>query len=618
MIRPFVDFYRDNEISPVHQDLGDMQRHFERRQNLYRTMGIPGHLLAGRDVLEFGVGSGHNALYTASLRPASYTLVDANPYGLNEAQHLFATYVPECKPRFVTSLIEEYLGPPADLVICEGTIPFQHDPAAMARQIASFVRPGGLLVLTTIDDVSYLAESLRRLACEWIAPAALAPAERLEILRPLLAPHLATLTGMSRPLDDWIWDNILQPLAHGPFSIPQAIAALDHDFDFYGASPSFVTDWRWYKELVGSAGAFNARASDAYRADVINFLDCRTGALPPLAAADGATVVELCEQIVTIVLERAAEPAPARAADVVAPLRRLREIVAPASPGTAAALDEALAMFSSGDFSGFGEAAAFRSFFGRAQQHVTFVRRALPSVAPVNERTELDPSRPRTERESDRWGGVKAQLGPGQILLGPYFTYIAQKSPRRLLHLLSYYKFAAKMIGAKKRVLEIGCSEGFGTVLLAEHATSVLGVDLDADAIEVANATVASDCLRFEVGDVLTRPLGVFDAAVTLDVIEHIYPRHEDAFVARIAASLEGDGVLVIGTPNITSDQFASPVTRRGHVNLFSAERLRELGLRHFQNVFLFSANDEVVHTGFSPLAHYLLALCVGPRRSAL
>ena len=36
---------------------------------------------------------------------------------------------------------------------------------------------------------------------------------------------------------------------------------------------------------------------------------------------------------------------------------------------------------------------------------------------------------------------------------------------------------------------------------------------------------------------------------------------------------------------------------------------------RHFHNVFLFSMNDEVVHTGFSPMAHYLLALCCTKRR---
>jgi hypothetical protein len=36
---------------------------------------------------------------------------------------------------------------------------------------------------------------------------------------------------------------------------------------------------------------------------------------------------------------------------------------------------------------------------------------------------------------------------------------------------------------------------------------------------------------------------------------------------------------------------------------------------RHFRTVFIFSMNDEVVHTGFSPMAHYLLAVAVGVRR---
>ncbi len=86
-----------------------------------------------------------------------------------------------------------------------------------------------------------------------------------------------------------------------------------------------------------------------------------------------------------------------------------------------------------------------------------------------------------------------------------------------------------------------------------------------------------------------------------------------DAFLKRLSGVLDPGGILIIGTPNITSDQYANAHTRKGHVNLFSAERLRELALRHFDNVFIFSANDEIVHTGFSPLAHYLLALCVGP-----
>ena len=219
------------------------------------------------------------------------------------------------------------------------------------------------------------------------------------------------------------------------------------------------------------------------------------------------------------------------------------------------------------------------------------------------------------DAEAEKWREMKSFIGNEYVSLGPYFSFIVRKSPRRLLHLLSYYKFAAKMIGPGKRVLDVGCSEGFGTILLAEAAETCLGVDLDADAIAVANATVASERLRFTVMNVLDEDPGRFDAVVTLDVIEHIYQQHEDAFVARLAAVLDEHGVLLIGTPNITSDQYANAHTKKGHVNLFSADRLRDLAREHFNNVFMFSANDEMVHTGFAPLAHYLIALCVSPRR---
>jgi hypothetical protein len=34
----------------------------------------------------------------------------------------------------------------------------------------------------------------------------------------------------------------------------------------------------------------------------------------------------------------------------------------------------------------------------------------------------------------------------------------------------------------------------------------------------------------------------------------------------------------------------------------------------YFHNVFVFSMNDEVVHTGYYPMAHYLFAVCAGKK----
>ena len=67
--------------------------------------------------------------------------------------------------------------------------------------------------------------------------------------------------------------------------------------------------------------------------------------------------------------------------------------------------------------------------------------------------------------------------------------------------------------------------------------------------------------------------------------------------------------------PNKTAEQYASEWSRKAHVNLKTFDGLRDLGLAYFHNVFMFGMNDEVVHTGYGPMCHYLWALCVGPRR---
>jgi 2-polyprenyl-3-methyl-5-hydroxy-6-metoxy-1,4-benzoquinol methylase len=110
---------------------------------------------------------------------------------------------------------------------------------------------------------------------------------------------------------------------------------------------------------------------------------------------------------------------------------------------------------------------------------------------------------------------------------------------------------------------------------------------------------------------------GPFDAAYSLDVIEHIPRADELRFMDNITQSLDNNGVLLIGTPSLQSQAYASPPSKEGHVNCKDHQELKELVRQFFHNVFIFSMNDEVVHTGFYPMAHYLFAMGVG-RKSDL
>lgn len=201
------------------------------------------------------------------------------------------------------------------------------------------------------------------------------------------------------------------------------------------------------------------------------------------------------------------------------------------------------------------------------------------------------------------------------IQLGRYNSYLAHCTPRRMLYSLSYYKFAAKMIGSPKRILDVGCNEGFGSWVLAKECGYCKGIDFDEESIAVAKKNFAEPIIEFSPLDFFNAPPETYDAVTSFDVIEHIYPEHSLKFIEKMAHNLTNEGVAVVGTPSAISQQFASSISRKGHVNIYTHERLYEEMSQFFEHVFLFGANDEVVHTGYLPLAHYFIALCCKPKK---
>jgi 2-polyprenyl-3-methyl-5-hydroxy-6-metoxy-1,4-benzoquinol methylase len=196
--------------------------------------------------------------------------------------------------------------------------------------------------------------------------------------------------------------------------------------------------------------------------------------------------------------------------------------------------------------------------------------------------------------------------------LGVAAAWAWHDDPRHLLFTLSRYKFVAKMLAGREHVLEVGCADGFPTRLVAQTVKSVVGVDFDPQFITDANERKSDRWpIDFRVHNVMAAPVpGSFDGAFALDVIEHIPRQHEDRFLQNIRTSLTGAGVLIIGTPSLASQQYASPQSKEGHINCKTAEELQATLQRHFSQVFIFSMNDEVVHTGYSNMAHYYMALC--------
>ena len=183
--------------------------------------------------------------------------------------------------------------------------------------------------------------------------------------------------------------------------------------------------------------------------------------------------------------------------------------------------------------------------------------------------------------------------------------------PKHLLFRLSRYKFVAKMLSGSEHVLEVGCGDAFGTRLVQQEVKALSATDFDELFVEDAKARMV-ERWRFPVftHDLLAGPVsGSYDGIFALDVLEHIQPADERVFLGNAFAGLAPTGVAIIGMPSLESQAHASPTSKAGHVNCKTLPQLKKAMQAYFHNVFMFSMNDEVVHTGFHPMAHYLFAV---------
>ena len=169
------------------------------------------------------------------------------------------------------------------------------------------------------------------------------------------------------------------------------------------------------------------------------------------------------------------------------------------------------------------------------------------------------------------------------------------------------------MLSGKKNVLEVGCADAFGTRIVQQEVKKITALDFDPifiqDAEDRKNKYWPRDLF---VHDMLSGPFNKskFDAAFCLDVLEHINKKNENKFMKNLLSSLTFEAPLIIGIPSKESQAFASKQSKLGHVNCKSGDKFKSDLEKYFKNVFVFSMNDEVVHTGFYKMAHYLIAIC--------
>jgi SAM-dependent methyltransferase len=149
-------------------------------------------------------------------------------------------------------------------------------------------------------------------------------------------------------------------------------------------------------------------------------------------------------------------------------------------------------------------------------------------------------------------------------------------------HLAVYEWIAARVHG--RRVVDLACGEGYGTVVLGRRAASVIGVDANPEAFEHARLKYSGAGVCFE-RDMIETWSGDVDCVVFLQTIEHV--QDPDAVLARLRDLIGPRGVAYISTPNVlTLAPEGEP--RSGnpwHVREYRPQEYRALCERHFGQV---------------------------------
>lgn len=199
---------------------------------------------------------------------------------------------------------------------------------------------------------------------------------------------------------------------------------------------------------------------------------------------------------------------------------------------------------------------------------------------------------------------------------------------KRLGFVLARYKHVARMLDGCGYVAEIGCADGFASMTVKDVVGHLDVYDFDPAFVGEAAILHKENALLV---DIVGRPIKYakpnadpmarfvdwqpYDAIFMLDVIEHIRPEDEPKAIRNVCHSLTAHGRFIAGAPSLESQVYASPRSRAGHVNCRTGKDFKAAMERYFHNVVIFGINDEMIHTGFMEMSHYLIAYCTEPKQ---
>ncbi|BAM32458.1 conserved hypothetical protein [Helicobacter cinaedi CCUG 18818 = ATCC BAA-847] len=284
----FLKFYGEHHISPVSQDISDFERHLARRKRLYELVNIHPFAFRGARMLEVGAGSGYNTLLFLKLG-AIVDIVEPNAAGREQMIKLFTEYkIPQEQYKIHPCTIESYDSAERyDFIIAEGFLPWvdKKQRKGIITQLWRYAKKDAGIVVTTQCEFSFFLEDLRRILGLVLVRRVSEFKQKVEMLSKAFVSHLQTLGFASRPIADWVIDNILNPaadvkplsiqgcveefasVAGGGYSpsVQKKISINPATLEVLGSSPNMIGNLSWYKDMSYSYGEVILESFERFR-----------------------------------------------------------------------------------------------------------------------------------------------------------------------------------------------------------------------------------------------------------------------------------------------------------------------------------------------------------------
>lgn len=138
-----------------------------------------------------------------------------------------------------------------DIIIAEGFLHAIDNCNEIIMRLSGLVKAGGVIVITCMDSIGMFVEQMKRLICHILIKGINDYEDQVKICVNFFEGQMKEARGMSRSIEDWVKDDILNPTFNSKkiISIEEALDIFPENFSLLGSSQKIFTDYSWYKDL---------------------------------------------------------------------------------------------------------------------------------------------------------------------------------------------------------------------------------------------------------------------------------------------------------------------------------------------------------------------------------